>query len=80
MSHATNIFSSTQTKVTFLFEWLGLAHAHADADAEYHATEKGFISNIAAALSISEVFLANMKSWVYRQFALVREGEQFMGD
>ena len=76
VSDLPNIFTSTQAKVAFLLELLGLAHA----DAEYHVAENDFISNIAAAFSISEVFLANMESWVCRQFALVREAEQFMGE
>lgn len=76
VSDLPNIFNSTQAKVAFLLELIGLAHA----DAEYHVTEKDFISNVAAALSISEVVLADMQSWVVRQFALVREAEQFMGE
>lgn len=68
------IFDSTTAKAAFLLELLGLAHA----DAEYHTSEKDFISTIAAVLSISELTLADMESWVYRQFALVREAEQFM--
>ncbi len=76
MSDLPGIFTSTSTKAAFLLELLGLAHA----DADYHPTEKDFISNIAAALSISEAVLADMESWVSRQFELVREAKKFMGE
>ncbi len=71
-----SIFDSAPAKAAFLLELLGIAHV----DAEYHVTEKDFISDIAKALSISESTLADMESWVYRQFSLVREAEQFMGE
>ncbi|MCP5170228.1 MAG: hypothetical protein H6999_10805 [Hahellaceae bacterium] len=74
VSDLPGMFTSTSAKAAFLIELLGLAHA----DAEYHVTEKDFISNIATTLSVSELTLADMESWVCRQFALVREAEQFM--
>lgn len=74
VSDLSGIFVTTPAKAAFLLELLGLAHA----DAEYHVTEKDFISNVATVLSVSELTLADMESWVCRQFALVREAEQFM--
>lgn len=74
ISDLPGIFTTTSAKAAFLLELLGLAHA----DAEYHVTERDFICNIAMALSVPELTLADMESWVYRQFALVREAEQFM--
>ncbi len=68
------IFNSTSTKAAFLLELLGVAHA----DADYHASEKQFIKTVSAALSIPEARLADMESWVYKQFALVREAQQLM--
>lgn len=74
VSDLNGIFTTTPAKAALLLELLGLAHA----DAEYHVTEKDFISNVATTLSISELTLADMESWVCRQFALMREAEQFM--
>jgi len=59
-----------------LLELLGLAHA----DSEYHVTEKDFISTVAIALNISDPLLADMESWVRRQFALVHEAEELIGE
>jgi hypothetical protein len=47
-------------------------------DSEYHATEQTFVTTIANVLGVSEAELSDMESWVRRQFALVREAEQFM--
>ena len=74
LSNLSNSFTSTSAKSALLLELIGLAHA----DSEYHRTEKDIISNIADALSISEMVLSDMESWVCRQFSLVREAAQFM--
>jgi uncharacterized tellurite resistance protein B-like protein len=70
----SNLFPSNPARAALLLELLGLAHA----DADYHLTEKDYISNVASSLGISELVLADMESWVSRQFALVREAEQFL--
>lgn len=68
------LFPSNAARAALLLELLGLAHA----DAKYHVSEKDFIHSIAASLDTPAPTLADMESWVYRQFALVREAEQFM--
>jgi len=68
------IFNTKSTKVGFLLELLGVAHA----DAEYQIAEKDFIGTIATAMSISMPLLEDMERWVCRQFALVKEAEEFM--
>lgn len=68
------LFPSNATRAALLLELIGLAHA----DGEYHVGEKDFISSIAASLDTPAPTLSDMESWVYRQFALVREAEQFM--
>lgn len=67
-------FPSIATRSALLLELLGIAHA----DGDYHLNEKDFIGQIANQLSISDLTLADMESWVVRQFALVREAEQLM--
>jgi len=74
VSDLPGIFTSASAKAAFLLELLGLAHA----DSDYHVTEKDFISNVAAVLSVPALTVTDMESWVCRQFALVREAEQFM--
>jgi uncharacterized tellurite resistance protein B-like protein len=70
------IFQSTSARVALLLELIGIAHA----DAEYHITEKDIISRIAISLKVSGTKMADMESWVCRQFALMREANQFMED
>ena len=70
------IFSTRVTRVVMLLELLGMAHV----DAEYHVTEKDFISAIAKSVGITESALSDMESWVRRQFSLVREAERLMED
>lgn len=67
-------FSTQESKAALLLELLGLAHA----DADYHLDEKDFIAKIALDIGVGKDLLADMESWVVRQFALVREAEEFM--
>ncbi|WP_412479590.1 TerB family tellurite resistance protein [Azonexus sp. IMCC34839] len=74
LNELPSLFQSNTSKGAFLLELLGIAHA----DSEYHVSEKDFISKVAASLGISDTTLADMESWVCRQFALTREAEQFL--
>lgn len=67
-------FQTRESKAALLLELLGLAHA----DAEYHLDEQGFIAEVAQNIGVDKDLLADMESWVVRQFALVREAEEFM--
>lgn len=67
-------FQTQESKAALLLELLGLAHA----DADYHLDEKDFIAKVALDLGVGKDLLADMESWVMRQFALVREAEEFM--
>lgn len=74
ISDLPSLFQSSSARAAFLLELLGVAHA----DAEYHVTEKDVISRVAASLGILDSTLADMESWVCRQFSLMREAAQFM--
>ncbi|BDT59693.1 hypothetical protein MasN3_31870 [Massilia varians] len=68
------MFASRSDRVALMLELLGMALV----DAEYHETEQAFVSGIANSLDIGKEELSQMENWVRRQFALVREAEQFM--
>lgn len=68
------LFVTRPARVALMLELLGMALV----DSEYHATEQAFVTAIANVLGVSESELSDMESWVRRQFALVREAEQFM--
>lgn len=76
VSDLGGLFESNAPRAALLLELLGLAHA----DGDYHVTEKDYVSRVASSLGVSGPLLADMESWVYRQFALVREAAQFMED
>jgi uncharacterized tellurite resistance protein B-like protein len=69
-----SLFGSRPARIALMLELLGMALV----DSEYHATEQTFVTTIANVLGVSEAELSDMESWVRRQFALVREAEQFM--
>lgn len=74
---SSNLASDFQTQVSkaaLLLEILGLAHA----DEDYHLDEKSFVSGLAKEVGLDSDTLADMESWVLRQFALVREAQQFL--
>ncbi len=67
-------FQTQESKAALLLEILGLAHA----DEKYHLDEKSFVSGLAEEVGLDSDTLADMESWVLRQFALVREAQQFL--
>ena len=67
-------FSTQPAKVSLLLELLGVAYA----DDDYHITEQKLIQEIASSLNISSQLLADMESWVQRQFLLIKEAKTFM--
>lgn len=67
-------FPTQESKAALLLELLGLAHA----DEEYHLDEQDFITQIARQIGVGKDLLTEMEDWVMRQFALVREAEEFM--
>lgn len=73
-SNLASDFHTQESKAALLLEILGLAHA----DEEYHQDEKSFVSGLAKEVGLDSDTLADMESWVLRQFALVREAQQFM--
>ena len=73
-SNLASEFQTQESKAVLLLEILGLAHA----DEEYHLDEKSFVSGLAKEIGIDSNTLADMESWVLRQFALVREAQQFL--
>lgn len=75
-SNLASDFQTQESKAALLLEILGLAHA----DEEYHQDEKSFVSDLAKEVGLNSDMLADMESWVLRQFALVREAQQFLED
>lgn len=73
-SNLASDFQTQESKAALLLEILGLAHA----DEEYHLDEKSFVSSLAKEVGLDSDTLADMESWVLRQFALVREAQQFL--
>lgn len=73
-SNLASDFQTQESKAALLLEILGLAHA----DEEYHLDEKSFVSGLAKEVGLDSDTLADMESWVLRQFALVREAQQFL--
>lgn len=73
-SNLAGDFQTQESKAALLLEILGLAHA----DEEYHLDEKSFVSGLAKEVGLDSDTLADMESWVLRQFALVREAQQFL--
>lgn len=73
-SNLASDFQTQESKAALLLEILGLAHA----DEEYHQDEKSFASGLAKEVGLDSDTLADMESWVLRQFALVREAQQFL--
>lgn len=73
-SDLPGVFATRPARVALMLELLGMALV----DAEYHVTEQAFVNAIAKVLDIDQPELSDMESWVRRQFALVREAEQFM--
>jgi len=67
-------FSTQPAKVSLLLELIGVAYA----DDDYHETEKKLIQEIASSLNISFPLLADMESWVKRQFLSMKEVNTFM--
>lgn len=68
------VFDTQEAKSALMLELLGVAFA----DADYHATEKAKITEIANALKIDAMLLSDMESWVSRQFVMVKEAYSFM--
>lgn len=73
-SNLASDFQTQESKAALLLEILGLAHA----DEEYHLDEKSYVSGLAKEVGLDSDTLADMESWVLRQFALVREAQQFL--
>ena len=76
-----SIFDTKKSRASMMLELLGLAHA----DKNFHTSdsetfEKQFIQQVSKSCSISDAELNDMESWVVRQFALVSEANQFMGE
>ena len=76
LKELANTFQTRKTKVSALLELLGLALA----DGEYHAAEKGLVSEIAKALDFTENELDGMETWVVRQVALFEEAANFWNE
>ena len=73
-SNLASDFQTQESKAALLLEIIGLAHA----DEDYHQDEKSFVSDLAKEVGLDPSMLAEMESWVSRQFALIREVQQFL--
>jgi uncharacterized membrane protein YebE (DUF533 family) len=71
-----SVYDTNASKVSLLLELIGLANA----DDEYGDEEKAFIKEISDALSIPQVLLDDLESWVKRQLILIKEAQIFMED
>lgn len=76
MDELSTLFEDRLTRVALMLELVGMGYA----DDRYSIGESRLIREIAAALDIGDEALALIESWVERQFALLGEAHELMGN
>lgn len=74
ISMLTNMFETTQQKVSFLLELIAIAFI----DDEYHEKEESLVDEIARLIGINTKKLGALESWVIRQTDLNTEALRLM--